>query len=89
MTARIIVTTDVLAAQLQCTTAHIRYLKHRGTITPIGTAPRKGRGGRPSDTWDLQQVLDTLRSHPAGIAPGSRLRWNADGPRVPTPGSSP
>lgn len=89
MSGRIEVPTDVLAAQLQCTTAHIRYLKQQGIITPIGAAPRRGRGGRPSDLWDLKQVLDTLKVDRSGVAPADDLRWNADGPRVPAPGSSP
>lgn len=89
MTGRIEVPTDVLAAQLQCTTAHIRRLKQRGIITPIGKATRRGKGGRASDTWDLQQVLDTLNPRRRDDSLDDPVRWNADGPRVSTPGSSP
>lgn len=87
--SRIVVPTDVLAAQLECTTAHIRYLKQRGIIIPVGTAPRRGAGGRPSDLWDLALVLDTLKPDRSGVTPDGDLRWDADGPRVPAPGSSP
>lgn len=89
MTEPIPVTTDVLAAALTCTPAHIRRLKQRGIITPIGKASRRGKGGRASDLWDLQQVIDTLRARDGDTSPSRPVRWNADGPRVPAPGSWP
>lgn len=60
MTEPIPVDTAVVAAALGRDPAYVRRKAREGVITPIGKAPRKGKGGRPSDLFDLRQVLATL-----------------------------
>lgn len=54
------VDTATLAAALSCTPAHVRRLTRSGVLHPIGTAPRRGRGGRPSHLFDLRAAIATL-----------------------------
>lgn len=60
MKAPIVVDTRVVAAFIGKTEAHVRWLVSKGVLTPVGKAPREGRGGRPRTLFDLRQVEAAL-----------------------------